>query len=179
MSPSAQFLILERNFDPGIEIADVTNLARESLWCLEMHRVDWHGSLLSADGLSLVCCFSAADRESIRQALRKAEADMRRLWAGTVHTVENRPEPNVLVERSFASPVELADIQAQEDASQWCLDIRNVRFVSTYFSQDRQRMLCLYSAPDAESVREAQREAGMPVDRIWAFHRIGLEHVTG
>ena len=28
--------------------------------------------------------------------------------------------------------------------------------------------MCLYSAPDAESVREAQREARMPVEGVWA-----------
>lgn len=176
---SSPFLVLERSFDVPLTAGDVKNIARDTTWCFEMHRVDWHGSMLSADGQSLVCCFSAADQESIRQALRKAEADMRRLWAGTVHEVANAPEPNVLVERSFPEPVELGDVQAQEDANQWCLDVRNVRFVRTFFSRDRRRMLCLYSAPDAESVREAQREARMPVDRIWAFDRVGPEHVAG
>jgi hypothetical protein len=30
------------------------------------------------------------------------------------------------------------------------------------------RMLCLYEAPDAESVRLANREASLPFDRVWA-----------
>jgi hypothetical protein len=30
-------------------------------------------------------------------------------------------------------------------------------------------MICLYHAPDAESVRIAQRAANMPVERIWTF----------
>ena len=29
-------------------------------------------------------------------------------------------------------------------------------------------MICLYEAPDAESVRHVQRQTGMPVQRIWA-----------
>ena len=33
-------------------------------------------------------------------------------------------------------------------------------------------MLCLYEAPDAESVRQAQREAGVPFERAWAFEAI-------
>ena len=76
---------------------------------------------------------------------------------------------NVLVRRSFAQSVELADIQAREDAAAWCLDVRHVKFVRTYFSMDRTRMLCLYRAPDAESVREAQRIAPMPMDDVWGF----------
>jgi hypothetical protein len=39
-------------------------------------------------------------------------------------------------------------------------------------------MLCLYQSPDAESVRAAQREAGLPVDRVWAFDRIAPENLT-
>jgi hypothetical protein len=36
-------------------------------------------------------------------------------------------------------------------------------------------MLCQYRAPDVESVRLAQREAGLPVDALWAFERIAPE----
>jgi hypothetical protein len=68
--------------------------------------------------------------------------------------------------------VDIETIQALEDAGQGCLDLHRVRFVRTYFSRDRKRMICLYEAPDAESVRIAQREAQMPVDRVWSFRRL-------
>lgn len=29
-------------------------------------------------------------------------------------------------------------------------------------------MVCIYAAPDAESVRSAQRQAGMPFETVWA-----------
>jgi hypothetical protein len=35
-------------------------------------------------------------------------------------------------------------------------------------SADRLRMVCQYDAPDAESVRKVQREAGNGFDRVWA-----------
>ena len=35
--------------------------------------------------------------------------------------------------------------------------------------------MCLYRAPDAESVRIAQREAGMPVERVWSFRQFRPE----
>jgi hypothetical protein len=39
-------------------------------------------------------------------------------------------------------------------------------------------MICLYEAPDAESVRQAQREAGVPFDEAWAFARYGPENLS-
>jgi hypothetical protein len=44
--------------------------------------------------------------------------------------------------------------------------------VRTLFSTDRKRMICLYHAPDAESVRLAQRAAGMPFGEVWPFRQV-------
>ena len=73
----------------------------------------------------------------------------------------------VVVERSFAEPVTFEEIQAAEDRGAWCLEAHGVRSLRTYFSRDRRRMVCLYDAPDAESVRLAQEKAGMPFERAW------------
>jgi len=80
---------------------------------------------------------------------------------------------HVVVVRSFAEPVVFADVQAMEDKFAWCLDIRNIRFLHSYFSIDRRRMICVYEAPDAESVREANTQAGLPFDVVWSatIHR--------
>jgi hypothetical protein len=74
----------------------------------------------------------------------------------------------VVVERSFEQPCKFEELQAQEDEGAWCLEQHSVRFIRTYFSRDKLRMICLYEAPDAESVRTAQRTIDMPVDRVWA-----------
>lgn len=73
-----------------------------------------------------------------------------------------------IVERYFDEPIILADIEEQERQSKSCFDMRNVSFLHTYVSPDRKRTICVYEAPDAESVREAQREAGLPFERVWA-----------
>jgi|KBSSwiStaDraftv2_1062776.scaffolds.fasta_scaffold135280_2 hypothetical protein len=78
----------------------------------------------------------------------------------------------VLVERRFEQPVELKDIQAQEGEGSWCLDAHNVRFLKSFFSKDRRRMLCLYEAPDAESVRLAEAQAKLPFDSAWTCHHL-------
>ncbi|MCB1954084.1 MAG: DUF4242 domain-containing protein [Rhodocyclaceae bacterium] len=165
-------MVLERDFDTPISAAEVRSGA--DLGCLSLHRVGWRCSLLSLDGRKMICSFQAADAESVRIALRMGGADIRRLWAGSIHEAPRVSVPlmdraNVLVRRSFEQPVAIAEIQAREDSGAWCLDARQVTFVRTYFSRDRKRMVCLYHAPDAESVREAQRSADMPMDDVWAF----------
>lgn len=166
-------LVLERRFDPPLKRQDVIDLARSGGWCFQQYQVDWLGSLLSDDGRKMVCRFHGRDAETIRQALAKIDTDMRVIWQSTVH--EGTPsQPNVVVERSFGAPVAIEDIQRKENASQWCLDAHQVRFVRTFFSRDHMRMLCLYSAPDTEAVLAAQRKADMPFDMAWSFEEIGM-----
>jgi hypothetical protein len=74
----------------------------------------------------------------------------------------------VIVERSFEQACDIESLQAQENGGAWCLDLHRVRFVRTYVSRDNKRMVCIYDAPDAESVRLAQGTIAMPVDRVWA-----------
>jgi hypothetical protein len=74
----------------------------------------------------------------------------------------------VVVERSFDEPVDLRELQQQEDDSAWCLEMYNVTFKLTYVSLDNRRITCIYEAPDREAVFNAQRQAGMPFDRIWS-----------
>jgi len=74
----------------------------------------------------------------------------------------------VVVERSFGEPVQFDEIQAIADRGAWCLEMYGVRFVRSFFSTDRRRMICLYEAQDADSVRETQRKAGVPFERVWA-----------
>lgn len=74
----------------------------------------------------------------------------------------------VIVERQFEQAVDIAAVQAAEDAAGWCLEAHQVRFVRSYFAADRRRMVCVYDAPDAEAVRTVQRQAGLPFTQIWA-----------
>ena len=73
----------------------------------------------------------------------------------------------VLVERTLPEPGNYDELQAMEDAAAWCLELHSVTFRHSYFSTDRTRMICVYEAPDAESVRKAQRQGGLPFDRVW------------
>ncbi len=169
-------ILVERHWDSPLTPAAMQAMFAEAGGCLAAHRCSWRGSLLSADGHELVCHFSAPDAESVRMALREAGSPRGSVWPGTIHdapgcTSADLTQANVLVSRRFEQPADFDEIQALEDAGAGCLDSHRVRFVRTYFSADRRRMICLYEAPDAESVRIAQRETGMPVEQVWAFRR--------
>jgi hypothetical protein len=170
-------ILLERRFEPAISVTDLLALAAQAAGCLNLHRVDWQHSMLGNGGRSCICWFRGIDLESVRIALRTSHMDTSVLWSGTVHDAPGHDgdriaQANVVVTRRFEEPVALEDIQAIEDEVAHCLEMRHIRFLRTFFSLDRRRMLCLYEAPDAESVREAQREARMPVEAVWSFRHV-------
>jgi hypothetical protein len=74
---------------------------------------------------------------------------------------------HVIVERTFANPISDEEISSNGKRAKPCEDERKAKWLRTVLSIDRKRMICEYEAPDAESVREAQRSAGMPFDRVW------------
>ncbi|WP_355660969.1 nickel-binding protein [Halomonas salifodinae] len=170
-------VFLERRFARPIESELVLSLTLAAQGCFDRHRVAWQGSLLARDGRRLLCHFRAPDLESARLGLRRAGADITTLWGGTLHDAPDLDPAaltaaNVVVERRFAAPISVSAVQALEDAGAACLQHHRVRFLRTLCATDHRRMHCLYRAPDAESVRLAQHQAGMPVTRIWACRRI-------
>ena len=162
-------IIVERDLNPPVTAQQFHVMTEQGMDCLKLHSIEWVESYLSIDGRSLVCHFISPDTETTRTAIRQLGSDFSAVWPATLHDGAAGDEtPNVMVTRCFDGPVALDDIQAIEDAGAKCLELRDVTFVKTLFSTDRKRMLCLYKAPDAEAVRNAQREARMPVDRVWA-----------
>ena len=167
-------LFLERTYESPITPADLLEMVTASSDCLGMHRVSWVRSYLSTDGRRLFCWFRAPDMESARIAMRQAGADISEFWSGSVHDKPGLDEndifsANVLVMRIFDDGTPLQVIQDIEDAGIRCLETRNVNFKRTFHSADQKRMICLYHSPDAESVRVAQREAGVPFADVWPF----------
>ena len=171
-------VLLERQFDPAMSPDDFRAMALESAGCLSLYRVNWVKSLLAADGNRLLCHFEAPDAESVRMVARDVRAQNKVAWTGTVHDTGRDGAANVVVERRFDEAVTVASLQAIEDAGAWCMELHQVTFLRTFFSTDCKRMLCLYQAPDAESVRLAQRQAKMPVERVWSCREFSLADFT-
>ncbi|KFC69365.1 hypothetical protein FG93_03411 [Bosea sp. LC85] len=81
--------------------------------------------------------------------------------------------PRVIVERSFEAPFTQGDLDAVEARMAPCLDLYNVRWIRSYWSADRLRMICEYEAADVVSVRNVQREANAKFERAWAADMLG------
>lgn len=81
--------------------------------------------------------------------------------------------PRIIVERSFEKPLTEDELKATEARMAPCLDLYRVRWIRSYWSADRQRMICEYEAPDAASVKSVQREAEAKFDRVWVADILG------
>src|SRR5215217_7735809 len=136
----------------------------------ELSRARW-----PALRLHLWCprCRSGAQR---RASGKRSEPEA--IWACTVHpgaVEDGKGDPLatketrtlVLVERSFEEPVTFDDLQATQNKCMSCFNLRDVRSIRSYLSTDRHRMICLYQAPDADAVGQANRLADLPFDRLW------------
>ena len=75
--------------------------------------------------------------------------------------------PRIIVERSFDPPLTQDDVDAASRRVAGCLDLYRVRWIRSYFSADRRRMVCEYEAADAQSVRDVQNTAQVPFERVW------------
>ncbi len=54
--------------------------------------------------------------------------------------------PRVIVERTFDTPLTQKELDAVEKRMAPCLDLYNVRWIRSYWSADRRRMICEYDA---------------------------------
>lgn len=75
---------------------------------------------------------------------------------------------DVFAEWQDAAPVREIDAYQADQEMISCLDLYNVRYIESFLSDQGDRMICHFTAPDAESVRQALRGAGLKADAIWA-----------
>jgi hypothetical protein len=164
-------VIVERVLDEPMMAARLRTIHEQMRWCLEQNRVNCVRTYLSADGRRMTCFFQAPDAESVRRVNEQAQMPAQRVWTAAVYgpaaSGDDGADTAVIVERSFAQAESFEELAAREEAGSWCLDMHRVRYLRSYFSADRRRMLCLYTAPDAESVRRAQKQIGLPFDAVW------------
>ncbi len=81
----------------------------------------------------------------------------------------------VVVEQVFEPPMSEEDYATFAKRLDPCLEIRSAQWRRSYVSPDRTRMTCEFEAPDAESVREAMRAAGMKFERVWTANVFAVE----
>jgi len=77
-------IIVERSFDPPLTQEDLDSVARRVSDCLELYRVNWIRSYLSADRRRMVCEYDAPDAQSVREVQNTAQARFDRVWPAEV-----------------------------------------------------------------------------------------------
>lgn len=179
-------VIIEQEFVRSLTADDIVRPDERTLKCMQINRAFPRRHYLARGGMQCVCVFDAPDAEAIRSAFRTAGSyTPKGIWAATIHqspddedasgppALQHAASALALVKRSFGAPVAFDDVQAMEDAGTDCLNLHRVRFLRSYFSTDRKRMICLYEAPDVEAVRNANRQVGLPFEEIWGAEVIG------
>ena len=75
--------------------------------------------------------------------------------------------PVYTVERTFSPPLTEQDFLDTRKLLGPCNQARDIKWLGSNFAADGSRCICMYEAADAERIREANRVAGMPYDRVW------------
>ena len=78
----------------------------------------------------------------------------------------------IICERIYQTPLSLERFRAAARKQHPCYDVRGVRWLGSVYSNDGLKVVCRYEASDAESVRQANREAGLAFERVWAAQEV-------
>ena len=79
----------------------------------------------------------------------------------------------VFVARGAALPSSLRGVAQFNIAPTDCFRLHRVHWQETRVSEDGSRLICRFRAPDAESVRIALRQSGIPFDAVWTGGVVG------
>ena len=73
----------------------------------------------------------------------------------------------VILEREFPEPLTPEDVPRMT-AETRCLELYRVKPICSYLMPDGKRMVCVFSAPDAEALRSVARSNEFPSVTIWS-----------
>ena len=72
--------------------------------------------------------------------------------------------PRFVIERNFAERLEVTKEGAAEIKR--INDVEDVEWIFSFLSADKKKTYCLYEAPNADAIRRAAEQAGIPADVI-------------
>ena len=85
----------------------------------------------------------------------------------------------IVVERHLDTPLDLTHLKEHRGTLVSCMQAYDVSLQHSYVSPDGKRMICIYRAPDAESVRQALRRGGvLPFDIAWKAQMVRPEDLA-
>jgi hypothetical protein len=164
-------VVVERSYEAELTRAELEARVQAAAVCSQRQRARLRYSLLARGGLRAVCMYDAPDAESVRAVQHSADLPYDRIWSAQQlnheHGTPNPRYETVLVEREFATPVTPALAEAASRAAQGCYQRNRSIATESLLALDGMRMFCLFRAPDAESVRNANLQWNAPFVRAW------------
>lgn len=167
-----QLVVAERFFPEPVGPERLAELRRRNAWCRDLHGVRPVRALAAPGQQRYLCLYEAPDAEAVRHYSRAAGTPLERAWPATLFpgsVPPDRPLPDdvFVVERLFETPLSVAALEEKEARLSPCLESYCVRRLQSYLARDGRRLVCIYDAPDAESVRQIQRSASLAYERLW------------
>ena len=84
----------------------------------------------------------------------------------------------LVLEQTFEKPMTPEELSVAAKQLDKCLEAHGARWMRSYLSKDRKRMICEFEAADAEQVRSSARSAGVPFDACWTADMYSREAPT-
>ena len=77
--------------------------------------------------------------------------------------------------RPISPAAAVEDVFAMAAQAGGCFNLHRVDWNRSFLAQDGGRMLCWYQAPDSESVRNALRQLGSDMKKVWTAQETGMD----
>jgi hypothetical protein len=162
-------VIVERSFAEPSELVCSQVVGLED--CLRRHRVSARYTLVARDRRHMVCVYDAPDADSVRATQDESGLPYERLWSAEALAVPDAAhDPRyeiVVVQRVLPEPISREAAQLAATDPHGCHRRNRCTLLASLISLDRRYLLCRFSAPDAESVRNANVQAAVPFVRAW------------
>lgn len=159
-------VVVERSFSPEVDAAPPSERVDS---CRVRQAVREIATFVSLDRREVVSLYEAPDADAVRELHHTAGVVYQRLWPALSFVADESPSATpIIVERELPPEMTMEEIDRRMAAGEGCLRSNRVRLLRSQIGFDQGRMLCVFEAPDAESVRHANRQLGLPVSRVWA-----------
>lgn len=163
--------VVEQTFEEPVG-PDPLGAAESKAWCMTQYRVRPLTTYVSRDGRTTVGIYEAPDAESLRITRRNTgTVATSQTWPAHVLAPpggDSQPAAHlVLLERPMPQTYAPEQLQALIQAKAFCFELYRARWITSYLAQDGSRMLCIFDAPDVDSVRSVNRQLGLPFERAF------------
>jgi hypothetical protein len=168
-------VVVQRTIPDGHALDVSAERGVRPAWWKDAEGVTFTRSYVSADRTRTVCLYEAVEAERVARSHRDAGWPFDHVWAARSYRdllgVPMLAEPGersiIVVERQYPGPVTIEAMARLAEKAQWCYDTYGIDLIDSLLRDDQRGSVCLYAAPDAESVRRANRAAEQPFDRAW------------